>query len=174
MAYAIVRTDNVQATKSGNIKSGKYVVGTTETAIENANLVKLDGLLSTSNREVFKCVSPGEVTDKDLYLVASPELIYDKSTTAGGALGNFRNAARDVITLIGLEKGDLFSVSDEAVVAVGDIPVVGNYVTNTKNSTKFTEKDTLAGTETFVGKVIARELFKKNVYLNVIQVISAN
>lgn len=171
--YAIIRTDNVQATKSGNIKSGLFLVGDTETAIENGNLVSLNGLV-TGERELFKCNAPTDVTDKDVYLVATPELIYDEQLRSTGALDNFRNEAGQPITLIGLEKGDLVSVSDEAIVAVGDTPVVGNYVTVTKESTKWTEKASLGGTETLVGKIIARELFKADKYLNVIQIIQAN
>ena len=112
MAKGIVRTDNVQATKSGNIKSARYYVASTATEIENGNIVVLAGLLSTANREIFKAIAPDNISAKNVYLVATPELIYSEELKSDGALGNFTNAAGENITLIGLEAGDIFSVSD--------------------------------------------------------------
>ncbi len=172
----IVRTDNVQATKSGNIKSARYYATTTPTAIENGNIVVLDGLVSTSNREIFKAIAPSAITAKNVYLVATPELIYSEELKSSGALGNFENAAGANITLIGLEAGDIFSVSDEcfnAVINDGDgLPGVGSYAIIDAGTTKFEEVANLGGTEGFICKIIARELFKKDVYLNVLQVIA--
>lgn len=172
--YAFTRTDAVKATKDGNIKSGRYVVGAVETAIENGNIVKTSGLLSTANREIFKAEAPGGVTTANCYLVATPELIYDQKTTSGQALNEFRNEAGENITLIGLEVGDMFSVSDEAItqIAGATAPVVGSYVTPSAVGTKWQEVASIAKSEVFYGKIIARELFKKDKYLNVIEMIS--
>lgn len=174
----VIRTDNVKATKTGNIRSAKYYVSTTPTAIENGNLVQVDALLSASaNREIFKAIAPANLTDKNIGVVATPELIYDESTKATGALTNFINAAGEAITVLMLEKGDILSISDECITVIDDaddLPVVGSYVTNTAGTTKWTEKTSLGGTETMAGKIIARELFKAGVYLNVVEIISAN
>lgn len=171
MAYAIVRTDACKSTKSGNILSGRFYVGTTPTAIENGNIVKLDGLIS-GQRDLWKCVAPGAITEGNLYLVASPEIIYSEELKSSGALENFRNAAGANLTLIPLEVGDVFSVSDEAITPINDddgIPAVGSYVTPSATGTKFTEIAAASlNTEVFRGKIVARELFKKNVYLNTI------
>jgi len=170
--YGIVRTDNVKATYDGNIRSGKYFVGATATQIENGNLVQADELVSTVNREVFKCITPVNLTDKNIFLVASPELIYDE--TKHYSLADFVNPAGGLITLIGLSTGDIVSVSDECIVPIDDaddIPAVGSYITNTAGGTKWTEKTTLGGTETVVGKIIARELYKKDTYLSVIEIL---
>lgn len=173
MAKGIVRTDNVQATKSGNIKSARYYVTSTATEIENGNIVVLAGLLSTANREIFKAIAPDNISAKNVYLVATPELIYSEELKSDGALGNFTNAAGENITLIGLEAGDIFSVSDECFNAIiSDKPAVDNYAIIDAGTTKFEEVATLSSSEGFICKIIARELFKKDVYLNVLQVIA--
>lgn len=177
MAKGIVRTDNVQATKSGNIKSARYYVTSTATEIENGNIVVLAGLLSTANREIFKAIAPANVAAKNVYLVATPELIYSEELKSDGALGNFTNAAGENITLIGLEAGDIFSVSDECFNTVindaDDKPAAGNYaIIDANTTTKFAEVASLSGSEGFICEIIARELFKKDVYLNVLQVIA--
>lgn len=176
MAYAVVRTDAMKCTKAGNIKSGRYVIGSTETVIENGNIVKLSGLLDASaNREIYKCEAPGAITATNLYLVATPEVIYDETLKSSGALSNFRNAAGDNITLLEVEVGDVFSISDEAITPIDDaddVPAVGSYVEVNSTGTKWLETASLTSTVVFYGKIIARELYKKDTYLNVIEMIS--
>lgn len=174
MAYGVIRTDAVKATKSGNIKSGRFYVTTTPTAIENGNIVKLDTLIK-GNRELWKVVASSAVTTANLYLVATPEVIYDESTKSDGALANFRNEAGENITLIPLEVGDTFAISDECITAIDDtddIPAVGNLVEVPASGTKWLETTSLTSTVVFYGKIIARELYKKDTYLNVIEMIS--
>jgi len=175
MAYGVIRTDNMKCTKDGNIKSGKYYVSTTATAIENGNLVKLDSLLSAStNREIWKAVAPGGVTAGNLYVVATPEVIYDETTKVTGALSNFRNAAGDPITLLGVEVGDNLSVSIDCINVIDDTddePAVGNYLTPSATGTKWQEVTSIAENEVFYGKIIAKELYKKDTYVYVIEMI---
>lgn len=170
--YGVVRTDAVKATKAGNIKSGRYYVSNTATTIENGNIVKLDSLI-TGQRDLWKVVAPGGITAANLYLVASPELIYDETTKAGQALSEFKNAAGANITLVPLEVGDTFSISDACITPINDdddIPAVGSYVTPSASGTKWTEiAANSLNTEVFRGKIVARELYKKDTYLNVIE-----
>lgn len=171
--YGVIRTDRVMATKTGAIKTGRYYVGTTATQIENGNLVKLDSLVD-GEREVWKVVAPGAVTASDLYVVASPELIYSEESTAGGALDQFVNEAGANSTLLKLEVGDAISISDECITPIDDaddIPAVGSYVTPSATGTKWTEVASIAKNEVFYGKIIARELYKKDTYLNVIEMV---
>jgi len=171
--YGVIRTDLVKATKSGNILSGRYYVNTTATAIENGNLVKLDSLID-GKRELWKVVAPGAITASDLYVVATPEIIYDESLKSNGALNQFRNEAGANITLVPLEVGDIISVSDACITQINgkDTPEVGNYVTPSTAGTKWQE---IAGaslnTEVFRGKIIAREVYNGTKYLNVIQMV---
>jgi hypothetical protein len=172
--YAVVRTDNVKATKTGAIKSGRFFVSTTATAIENANLVKLDSLI-TGNRELWKVVAPGGVTAGNLYVVATPEIVYDETLKSSGALKEFRNEAGENITLLALEVGDTLSISDAAINVINDdddLPAVGSYVTPSASGTKWQEVSSIASNEVFYGKIIARELYKKDTYLNVVEMIS--
>jgi hypothetical protein len=172
--YAVIRTDSVRATKNGGIKSGRYFVGTTATAIENGNLVKLDSLI-TGERELWKVVAPGGVTAGNLYVVGTPEILYDETLKSSGALNQFRNEAGENITLIPLEVGDNISISDAAITPINDdddVVAVGSYVTPSANGTKWTEVSSITSNEVFYGKIIARELYKKDTYLNVIEMIS--
>jgi len=171
MAYGVVRTDSIKATKAGNIKSGRFYVTTTPTAIENGNIVKLDSLIS-GQRDLWKVVAPGATTAANCYLVTTPEIIYDESLKSTGALENFRNAAGQNITLMPLEVGDTFAVSDSAITQINgtDNPTVGKYVTPSATGTKFTEVATITN-EVFYGKIIAREIYRGTKYLNVIEMI---
>ena len=175
MAYGVVRTDAIKATKSGNIKSGRFYVTDTPTAIENGNIVKLDSLIS-GNRELWKVVAPGGVTAQNLYLVATSEVIYDETLKSSGALDQFRNEAGENITLIPLEVGDTFAISDDCITPIDDtddVPAVGSAVTPSTDGTKWTELAySSLNTEVFYGKIIARELYKEGKYLNVIEMQS--
>lgn len=171
--YGVVRTDAVKATKAGNIKSGRFYNGATATAIENGNIVKLDSLIA-GQRDLWKVVAPGAVTASNCYLVASPELIYDESLKSGQALNQFINVAGANITLVPLEVGDTFSISDECITPIDDdddIPAVGSYVTPSATGTKWKEVANISQNEVFYGKIIAREIYKKDTYLNVIEMI---
>ena len=174
MAYGIVRTDSIKATKAGNIKSGRFYVTTTPTAIENGNIVKLDSLIS-GQRDLWKVVAPGSITAANCYLVTTPEIIYDESLKSTGALENFRNAAGANITLMPLEVGDTFSISDECITPINDddnIPAVGSFVTPSATGTKWTEiAENSLNTEVFRGKIIAREIYRGTKYLNVIEMV---
>lgn len=169
--YGVIRTDSAP----NKIRSAKYYVGNTATAIENGNIVQVDVLLdATANREIFKAITPTAITNLNLGVVASPELIYDETLKSGQALDQFINAAGQPITVILPEKGKFISISDECITAIDDdddIPAVGNFVTCTQSSTKWTEKTSLGGTETLAGKIIARELYKKDTYLNVVEIV---
>lgn len=171
--YGVIRTDLVKATKSGNILSGRYYVTTTATAIENGNLVKLDSLID-GERDLWKVVAPGGITASDLYVVASPEIIYDESLKSKGALDQFRNEAGANITLVPLEVGDIISVSDACInILSGETePSVGSYVTPSATGTKWQEiASSSLNTEVFRGKIIAREVYNGAKYLNVIQMV---
>lgn len=171
MAYGVIRTDNVKATVTGAIRSAKYYVSTTLTAIENGNLVQVDVLDGTGNREMFKAVAPASLTVKNVGVVATPELIYDETTHK--SLSDFINPAGKSITVLMLAPNDLLSITDECIVPLSGTAVVGNFVTLTVAGTKWTEKASVT-TETVVGKIVARELYKKGAYINVVEIVTAN
>lgn len=170
MAYAVVITDNLQATNDGAIKSVKFYSGETATAIENGNVVALSGLMSGS-REVFKGIAPAAVTNEVL-LVAGVELIYDESTRAKG-LDDFINVAGKPFRAYHLKKGDIFTISDSAVVALADnTPVVGNYLVTKATSTKLEEKASPAGTESVKCLILEKIVFgSRAIPMTVVQVV---
>lgn len=168
--FGVVRTDNVKATKDGNIKSARFYSSGAEAPVENGHLVKVDGLVDGGvNRELWKAVAPGAVDATNLYVVATPEIIYDETLTSSGALNKFKNDAGENVTLIGLEAKDIISISDECIEAVSDKPEEGNYVIPHATSTKWQEAEDADGSE-FYGKIIAREIYKSGEYLNVIHI----
>lgn len=174
MSYGVFRSDAIKATKAGNIKSGRYYVGTTPTAIDNGCIVKLDSLIS-GERDLWKVVAPGAITAGNLYIVATPEIIYDETLKSSGALDKFQNAAGANITLIPLEVGDTFSISDDCITPIDDaddIPAVNSYVAPAATGVKWAEVATIAQNEVFYGKIIAREIYNGSKYLNVVEMIS--
>jgi hypothetical protein len=154
MSYGIVRLDRVSGTKDpAKLISAKYLDGATETAIDNGNFIRLNGILSTTNREVFKGVKPAANTAlSDVALVASVELMYDERKKN---LAEFRNEAGDIVRGYILEKGDIFSVTADALSAAATI-AVGNIV-ELQADTKAKVVTTLTVGSTQIGTVIGIE-----------------
>lgn len=146
MAHGIVRLDNVSAQYNGAlIKSVKYYVGSTATAIDNGCIVALSGLMD-GQREIYKAVAP-TATSKVL-LACGVELMYDESTYHG--LGDYQNEAGKPFRAIELQTGDTFSATAEAF---DTTPAKGNYVTVAAGSTKMTIKTSVT-TETVLGTIV--------------------
>jgi len=171
MAYAIIKSDRIQATKTGNIDSVKFYVGATPTVLENGNVVALLGLVA-GEREIMKGVAPVAVTD-EVVLVAGVELMYDESTKKG--LDDYINVAGQAFRAYHLEAGDIFTISDTAITALAaGTPVVGNVVVAAVGVTKLKELAAVVGTERFVGKVIAKEIFGvRGIAMTTIQVVKS-
>lgn len=151
MAYAIVRTDRLSGTKDpSQLKSVHYMgSGSTETAIENGNVVVLGDL--TADREIYKALTPAasNVLD-DIYLVASVELMYDERKKN---LNEFRNEAGEAARVYKLHVGDEFGVTAEAL---DGTPKVGDFAL-IQASTKLKASTTHTAGANAVGKIIAIE-----------------
>jgi len=176
--YGVVNTANCKFTKDGNIVSGKYYDGSAYAQIENGNLVMLDGLVSAStNREIFKVIKPAALTSIGVGIVCTPEVIYSEELKSSGALDQFVNPADHPITVGMLAAGDFVDITDACITCINDdddIPSVGNYVTITNASTKWTEKTALGGTEALYGKIINRYIYNGTKYMNTVHVLKAN
>ena len=148
---ACVRTDNMSGTVLGkDLVSAKYKVSTTETAIENGNIVAIGDLL-TGEREVRLASTPAANSSLDvLALVASEEIVKDKQYNS---LGDFENKAGDIIRCYRLRKGDIFSVTAEALDGEAS---VGKYV-EAQAGTKLKVVSAITEGSTKVGTVIAVE-----------------
>ena len=151
MSHAVVRTDNMSGTTDGaKLKSGKFVVGSNATAIDNGNIVTIDGLVS-GEREVFKAVKPAVSTAlTNLYLVATPEIIYDKNNANND---EFVNEAGEIVRLYQLEAGNIYSATAEAF---DGTPTVGSIVEAQAKTTPKVVSNLTSGS-TQIGKIIAKE-----------------
>lgn len=131
MSYSVVRTDKMFGTDNrGGVESVKYMgSGTTATAIENGNVVKLDGLLAVAGsnptdyeRQIFKGVTPAADSNIDeVVLICSPEVMYDERKKD---LAEFRNEAGDVCRAYRFHTGDIFSVTADGLTgtcAIGSV-----------------------------------------------------
>ncbi len=162
MSYAIVRTDAMAATDvRGQLVSVKYMGanGSTPTAIENGNILKLGALVS-GEREVY---IGGAVAANDkienIVLIASPEVIYDERKHD---LGDFINEAGTVCRGYHIHSGDTFSVTKEALSGTGT-PAVGNIV-ELAAGTKLAFVSTATASTTTIGRIIAVDIVGSHTY----------
>lgn len=163
MAYAIVRTDKMFGTDNRNgIVSAKYFVSTTATAIENGNVVLLDGLLTSgtspdivTEREIYKATTPAANSAlKDIVLVATPEV--DKENTYHRGLEYFINKAGVPIRGYHLVTNDIFSVTKEALDGKAT-PEKGDVI-ELKAGTKLNAAASATSGSTVVGSIIDVEV----------------
>ena len=148
MAKAIVRLDNVAFTKNpALIKSAKYLVSTTATAIQNGQMVAIGGLIA-GEREVHAVTTPTATTTY-FGMVCTPEVMYDETKK----MDEFENLADAVIRVGCFQKGDIFSVTVEGF---DTAPVVGKIVELTA-ATTMKVVTALTASSTKVGLVIAVE-----------------
>lgn len=169
--YAVVRTDKLMGTDVRSmLESVKYMgAGSTETAIENGNVVKLDGTLlvdsdGATKREIKKAVTPAANSKLDeIVLIASPEVIYDETKRG---LHNFINEAGKIARGYHLHSGDIFSVTEEALANAN--PAV-DQVIELKAGTQLNNVASATANSTVIGKIIAKDVVGRYTYY-VIQV----
>ena len=167
MGYGVVRTDRLMGTDVRSmLESVKYMgAGSTATAIDNGNVVKLDGSLMTGEREIKKGVTPAANDALDaIVLIASPEVMYDERKRN---LDEFQNEAGKVCRGYHLHSGDIFSVTKDALDGAAT-PAVGNVV-ELKAGIKLNVAASATGGSTVVGKIIAVDVVGRYTYY-VIQV----
>lgn len=156
MAYGVFRSDLMTGTNvAADLVSLKYMgSGSTETAIENGCVVKLNGLM-TGEREVWKAVTPAANSDKsEIVVVASPEVMYDERKKN---LDEFINEAGSIARGYILHSRDIFSVTAAALnIGVGVTPAVG-YVVELMAGTKLNVVSSPTASTTSIGKIIAIE-----------------
>lgn len=168
MGHGVVRTDLMTGTRvEADLRHVKYMVdgandSSTPTAIDNGNVLKLDGMLS---REVWKGVAPAANTAlKDIVLIATPELFYDERVRN---LDAFVNEADTVARGYILHENDIFGVTADALSAAATI-AVGDIVELQADTKMKVVKSATSGS-TVVGKVVAIETVGRHTY-NVIKV----
>lgn len=151
MSKAMFRADDCAFTKNpALLKSAKYLgSGSTATAIENGNFVAIGGLVS-GEREVHKATTPTASTTY-FGIVKTPELEYDERGYHD--LDTYENEKDKVITVGILQKGDIFSVTADALSAAATVDQLVELQAGTKGKVV----TTATSGSTVVGKVIAVE-----------------
>ena len=149
--YAYVRTDNMSGTTvAKDLASAKFYASEAEAAIENGNIVTLGGYVD-GEREVRKATAPTANTKlRDLYLVATPEVVKDKNYYG---LDEFINEAGSIIRCYRLTSGDIFSVTKEAIDGEASVDTVIEAQAGTKMKAVASATDG----STTIGKVMALE-----------------
>lgn len=161
--HGVVRTDKLAATDNrAFMRSLRYKVSTTLTAIDNGNVVLL-GNLETGSREVYTATTPAANSAiKDIALVASPEVMYDERLRN---LDDFYNEAGKIARGYALHTGDIFSVTKDALDGAAT-PAVGDVV-ELKAGTKLNVVAAATGAtsgSTVVGKIIDKNIVGRYTY----------
>lgn len=155
--HAIVRTDNMSATRDGSlIVSGRFYDADVTAPLDNGNVVVI-GDYDKGEREVRKVTVPtGSEKISEIGLVTTPELIYDETTYHG--LEEFVNEAGKEVRVFRFHANDIFSVTVEAF--DGD-PAKDKYAV-VGNTTKIKVSDTATGT--VIGKIVEVEKVGPDTY----------
>lgn len=150
MAHGVVRTDKMAGTDVRSLLvSVRYQPDATETAIDNGNVVLLNGLEADS-REVYKGATPAANSAiKDVVLIASPEVMYDERLRN---LDDFYNEAGKIARGYRFHTNDVFSVTKDALDGKAT-PEKGDVV-ELKAGTKLNVAASATGGSTVVGKII--------------------
>ena len=147
--YACVRTDNMSGTVEGkNLVSLKY-----NGDIENGSVVKIGDFVD-GEREVRGATAPAKNDAvRDLALIASPEVIKDKTYHS---IANFINEDGSICRGYRLTSGDIFSLTKEGFASGASLKK--GAIVELNGTTKLNAVDAATGTETtVVGKIVLIE-----------------
>lgn len=128
---AVCHTVKVKETNRG----GRLYSAVHTSELENGSVIFL-GALKEGEMEIRQAVVPTTalIAKETPCLVMSAEMIYDESTKAKQALGNYTNVAGKAFPVIPLSEFDEIELSKEAFTGT---PAVGKYVVLKNNSTKW-------------------------------------
>ena len=150
MGNAIVRLDNIAATKNGTfIKSVKL-----NKELQNGSIVEIGGLV-TGEREMHVTATP-KVTTTYFGMLTTPEIMYDEKKQIKDFINTTEKPARATI----LQKGDIFSVTVEAFT---ETPIVGKIIElGTTEVMKVVATATVGST--VIGKVVEIDIVGTNTF----------
>jgi len=150
----IFSSENMTSTKDASkLRHGRYQVAATDTAVDNGGLVIIGDLL-TGERELRACTAPAAITDLNVGLIDTEELVYSQETTKG--LDDYTNAAGENLRVRMVENGDIFAVSGSGITPLTTEAniAVGSFVIIQAGTTLLEEVASLGGTESFAAKII--------------------
>lgn len=161
--HGVFRSDLMSGTDvAADLVSVKYMgSGTTETAIDNGCVVKLDGLI-TGEREIWKGVTPAKNDAlADIAIIGSEEVMYDERKKN---LEEFENEAGVVARGYIPRSRNIFSVTKDALnIGDGVTPAVG-YIVELMAGVKLNVVSSLTSGATKVGTIIAIETAGRYTY----------
>lgn len=167
MAHAIVRTDNLLGTDAREgLVSFKYTTSNADAAIDNGNIVVLDGLYTSGgvieSREVYKAKDMTATSVvSDLILVASVEEIPEKEKYD---LSEYTNEAGKICRGYRLHHGGIYSVTKEALTIAGGYTVAVGTIIEAAAGTKPKAVATLTSGSKQIGVVDAIETVGRDTY----------
>lgn len=157
MAHAVVRTDNMHGTDvRPELISVRFQVvsdGTsTPTAIDNGNIVKLNGF-ETDSRSVYIGVTPASTdTVDDIVLIATPEVMYDERLHN---LDEYENEAGKICRGYRLHEHSMFGLTADGF---SGTPQVGKHV-SIGSGTKL-----VIGTGAGIGEIVRKDVVGRYTY----------
>ena len=152
MAHGVIRTDSMLGTDVGtHLVSFKYQPDSTDTAIDNGNVVVIGDLIS-GEREVHTASTPAKNSAfAKLAVVASVEVMYDERKKN---LDEFYNEAGKICRGYYLHSKDVFSVTADALdIGESVTPGVGSVI-ELIAGTKMSVVASLTSGSTQVGTII--------------------
>ncbi len=167
--HGVIRTDRMYGTDvAANLVSVKYMgASNTATAIDNGNVVKLNGLM-TGEREVYKGNTPAANTSLDeIAIIATPEVFYDERLKN---LSDFVNEAGKICRAYIPHTHDIFSVTADAINAADVTAIQAGWVVELMAGVKLNVVSSLTSNSTQVGTILAIEKAGPYTYY-VIQVV---
>ena len=166
MAHGVIRTDKMLGTDVGtHLVSFKYQPDSTDTAIDNGNVVLVGNLIS-GEREIHTAGTPAKNSPlKSIAVVASVEVMYDERKKN---LDDFYNEAGKTCRGYYLHTGDIFSVTADALSAITGSPAAG-WTVELVDGAKMSLAATLTSGSTKVGTLLGVEKAGRYTYY-VIQV----
>lgn len=154
MSHAIVRTDKMYGT---DVRTGMVSIKA-PADIDNGCVVALGGLAGTTTkeREVYTATQPTASSDFDaIVLIATPEV----NTIPGTyAMENFTNKKDSIARGYRLHKGDIFSVTAEALTAADFDAVAADDVVELQAGYKLKVVASATSGSTVIGKILDVEV----------------
>lgn len=154
MAHAVVRTDKMAGT---DVRTGMVSVKVAEdNGIDNGCVAILGDLLakadSSLEREIYEIAKPKATDDfSSVVLIASPEL---EACPLDYALDKFYNKKGDIARGYRLHKGDIFSVTAEALAAADFDDVAAGDIVELKADYKLNVVSDATSGSTVIGKIL--------------------
>jgi len=153
--HAVIRTDDMFGTDNRvGIYSAKFYDSNDEpAAIDNGHVVCLGNLLE-GERELYQAFAPDKGESlSNIFIVASPELMYDERKCS---LDDFYNEANRPIRVYDIHSHQKWSVTKDALAGKSE-PEVGDYVELSDGDTKLNVAGSQTASTTQIGHIAAIE-----------------